>query len=177
MHLISLKKSIDYKNREIERYRRGINLKSEQIINLQKIVNLYPEAQEVRDYSLSKFSGYKFYVDKSSEDDEYQDILARYSRYSGLTIINCKKILDKHFLVKDNALLHVRKTTKHYGGNYTYNSNYVEEYEVNFDYEKKFKEDIVNKIDKLIIKYNKSGKIKIPKTNISKRLQKLLAFK
>ena len=164
-----LKKSIEDKTRQVKRYERLIENKKKQIEDFNNILKIYPDASEIRDYVLSKFSGYKFFGDKNCND--FTDVLARYSRYNGLTILNSKKIFDKNYLITQN-IIHIRRTNKwNYGS-----PNVQEEYEVNINYEEIFDSAVCAKIDKIIIKYVKSGKIKVPKKNISTRLQKLLAF-
>jgi hypothetical protein len=163
MKLHKLQYAIDLENEQIESYKKRLEIRYKRIEDLKKIQALYPEAEEVRDYGYSRFRGYKFIRDKNISEPG-QDLLFSYSRYFGIRIIIGHKIFNKNYLIF-NQMIEVRRSRP--------SDN---EYEINIDYEKMFDKKIVNKIDNLIIKYSKSNKIKIPRKNVSVRLQKLLAF-
>lgn len=161
---IKLQSSIDLEKVKIKRCEKRLAIHYKLIENLEKIKALYPEAEVLRDYPYSRFKSCTFIHDKNIKIEEGYDLISSYSRYYGVRMIIGHKIFNKNYLVC-GQMIEVRRSRASYN-----------EYEINIDYEKMFDEKIVNKIDKLIIKYIKSNKIKMPIKNLSVRLRKLLAF-
>jgi len=164
MKLIKLQYCINLEKIQIEKYKKRIETHSNNIKNLEKIKEMYPESEEIKDYQYSRFKKYKFFKDKNITDTG-NDMIYRYSKYSGIRIVVGHKIFDKNFMVC-SPIIEIRGSP--------YLSD--EECEININYEKMFDTKIVIKIDKLIIKNITCKKIKIPKKNLSSRLKKLLSF-
>ena len=154
------------KQSSVSYYTNKINKLNKEIIEVKSLIDKFPGIARVDARELNAFS-YKFYHVDSPKFDDFI-----YSKgYDKLAIAHVQKLFDRSYAVDPN-IIYITRDRYAYGKNAN-----TKDFKININYESIYSPEDTSKIDKIILRFVKRGKITLTTDNLSEKLKKMLLFK